>query len=767
MKYIHNHPRTAELLKSWKPGRLTIDTWHFFDDRGSYLQKSLQGLLYSIIHRIASFDNRLADVILPMYAAKSPILRDGWPLSDLQEALMLLLDQKELPVDLHIFLDALDEYGDPPEVIADFVTDLSSRRLSEFSRVKICFSSRPWNVFLTRFSDYPGLDIHEHTKGDIRQFARRMINSYDLVGDSPSAERRRDASHLLSDICERAEGVFLWVRLVSAELIKAHSHGASLAQLRELVLEFPQELEEYYTRTVHRVPESRRFDTFVMLEVVVRSSRLLSIEEFIGALECASCENLDQCIMRTSSQLSNPAFTRSAIHYLREYAGGLLEAVSINSSLFVQPMHQTVKDFLNAPGFLHRVLGAEANTVFENGHSFLAKYFIMQAVTRDCVTKTSTLGMFHAQSSESTTGVSQAKFIDSLPDHVIRQSYPNSSAPVFNSRMSFAVVADLRIYVWEKLTKQNVVNDNPSVSLLSCLTETAAMRCYLTIEDSWSALAYSDLSEMCRILLDFGANPFHTWQTLTPFESLFSPLRSFLPGGNHSSNETRAIAGLLLKNGQNPDAMFCSGRPLPGTRMTRRNFVQDIHNYVALFLADAEMSKLLLQHGASVNILDGNGRSPLDIVLGTDFSNITPGEHLKIHDKISVLLDHGGGITRHGENSLKAIQMSQSLKLPLISRLENVLRLTPSSQRHPNPAGQLPLPRSHHPPARGSTYGRSSSVKPSVSAPHLPNRRLEIRPSRKTTTTATASSKQSQGDGTRRLSTPLRTQYVNERTQTP
>jgi hypothetical protein len=101
---------------------------------------------------------------------------------------MVILNQKEHHVDLHIFLDALDEYGDPPEVIADFVNDLSSRPQSKFSRIKVCFSSRPWNIFLSRFSDYPGIDIQEHTKGDIRHYARSAIVNHNLIDDSKSFE---------------------------------------------------------------------------------------------------------------------------------------------------------------------------------------------------------------------------------------------------------------------------------------------------------------------------------------------------------------------------------------------------------------------------------------------------------------------------------------------------------------------------------------------------------------------------------------------------
>jgi hypothetical protein len=180
-----------------------------------------------------------------------------------------------------------------------------------------------------------------------------------------------------------------------------------------------------------------------MLEIAVRSSRLLSVQEFMGALSCASRESFDECMACLSSQWRQPASSETVRRRLREYGGGLLEVLHFNESCVVQLMHQTVKDFISTPGFIHRVLGADVNMVFENGHSFLAKYFIAQAVAtgrdrnlqailgpiQSYATEIALLGMYHAQLSESTTGVSQGNFFNSLTDHAIRQAYQTFSGP--------------------------------------------------------------------------------------------------------------------------------------------------------------------------------------------------------------------------------------------------------------------------------------------------------------------------------------------------
>jgi hypothetical protein len=137
--------------------------------------------------------------------------------------------------------------------------------------------------------------------------------------------------------------------------------------------------------------------------------------------------------------------------------------LDFDESSVVKLMHQTVKDFIGTPGFMHRALGAEVS----NGNSFLAKYFITQAMatgqhqnllpvpgpTPSRPTEIALLGMFHAQLSESTTGISQGKFFDSLTDHAVQRAYQNIPRTKINSRMSLAVIADLRLYICETLTK--------------------------------------------------------------------------------------------------------------------------------------------------------------------------------------------------------------------------------------------------------------------------------------------------------------------------
>jgi hypothetical protein len=756
MKYLHNHPRTSNI---WKPQRLLINAWFFFDDRGSYIQKSLEGLLHAILYRVTSSDKRLADTILPMYAEKRPDQRDTWPISELQQALILLLNQEELGLDLHLFLDALDEYGDPPEVIADFVADMSDRQ-TNFTKVKVCFSSRPWNVFLDRFGHCPGFSIHDHTKNDIRRFTRSIFIENELMTGSQISSENVDVMNLLSEIVRRAQGVFLWAKLVSTDLIRAYHEGASFAELRQLVSKFPEKLEDYYARIIDRLPQSRRFETFAMLEVVLRTNTSLSVEDFTGAIQCAPCETSNECAVNAAFKPCSPAALEKTTRYIRDCTGGLLEIIVITSGSVVEFMHQTVKHFISRPGFMRRLLGPEASEIRENGHSFLAKYYIAKTIASshvhdDYVLSNASLGMLHAHLSETTTGMSQRIFLDSLEDDSVAQGF--QKLLVVNSPMSLAVVADLRLYVRERLEELNTVNENASLSLLYCLTRFTVMRWNTLGRRPREVLKDLNPTEMCQMLLDFGADLGTRSESLTPFQALLAPDVELGAEGFPSSSQSRTVARVLMEQGQNPEEELNFGIRRLGWPRCR-----------AIHISDADMSKLLLEYGADVNALDGIGRTPLDIALSPNLETLEFGNRPeRVHDRISVLLDHGACITKNAEKHLgRCLDWLNEYNLS-ISQLDRFLvrleRGSPPASPEKRQSASLEQPklvRSHPNPALVLTAGQSASSRLSQKDTKLPKRPLRIWP--RWTSTTIAGPDRGEGDGIRRQPTSRSNRQVDE-----
>ncbi|OCL14829.1 hypothetical protein AOQ84DRAFT_276616, partial [Glonium stellatum] len=78
--------------------------------------------------------------------------------------------------------------------------------------LRICLASQPENVFKDAFQSCPGFAIHEFTTGDIRAYAEGRMQ--EELNRDLTEEGEVELNELIENVIERAQGVFLWVRLV-------------------------------------------------------------------------------------------------------------------------------------------------------------------------------------------------------------------------------------------------------------------------------------------------------------------------------------------------------------------------------------------------------------------------------------------------------------------------------------------------------------------------------------------------------------------------
>lgn len=84
---------------------------------------------------------------------------------------------------------------------------------------------------------------------------------------------------LLSDILGRAEGIFLWVRLVTDELCRGLTEGLALDELEAAIRRIPDDWQSFFRHILMKTFAShlesrskyRRRESFIILEVVLRS----------------------------------------------------------------------------------------------------------------------------------------------------------------------------------------------------------------------------------------------------------------------------------------------------------------------------------------------------------------------------------------------------------------------------------------------------------------------------------------------------------------
>jgi NACHT domain len=683
MKFLHADDRTREYMNNQTDGSWVASVWFFFYGRGSRIQKSFEGLLYSILHQVISQKEQLAQLILPLYTQMTEVQRKYWSLRDLKEAFDLIKNQITFPLRLYLFLDALDEYEGEFEMIVDFLKSITTDSPQSMTKINVCFSSRPWNVFVEEFDSCPGFSIHEWTQEDIRTFTRGRLmeqrSMRELLTSHPDT-REPGRLDLLSTIVTRASGVFLWVRLVVNELLRARKDGASPKELMGIVLETPTELEDYYNNIMQQLPLRYRLEGFIIFEILVRSNRALRLRQLARAIDSALCDTLQRSITELERGANSSAPLNDLLRRLQSRCGGLVEVVNGGANPFVQFMHQTVKELVGKPGFHNLILGRHISPLRQNGHSFLFKAHatslsllaetalvyrygtqlltshIMDlsqfAITDSPILSTAWEEMsLHARLSESTTGFSQKDFLDSINDDIV-QSWRAScrgelnGPPDLQTVMSFAVWADLRLYVKDRA---NLIHGDPQMPLLHVVVSRTVTSDGLSEHESVS------LGPMCRLLLSLGVDQDVLVGEQTAFQALIE--KSYLGSVRDSQGlvdlvytspypvgDSQRVIDLVyafLENGQDPNMN------LPRTYKSKR-----LHTCKAIHLSLPRVTKAFLAHGANVNALTSKGHTALDLSIRSTVKFASLDQFGNAIEKAMLLLNHGACLSEHGKRYL-------------------------------------------------------------------------------------------------------------------
>ncbi|KAI1140104.1 hypothetical protein F5Y05DRAFT_306974 [Hypoxylon sp. FL0543] len=440
MKFIYKDRRTSDLLSDWRGYSNYIRAGFFFHYRGSPIQKSFEGLLKSVLSQIISRSPSLSRFLWPLFDKES-LTPDDWSLQMLQRGFHRILVQEETPLHLCLFLDALDEYDGRLEFICKFLVDLAAIPPTPNKRIKVCFSSRPWDVFIHTFRCCHGFRIHDFTQEDIRDYCLGSIKEERL----PSVA----LENLIPDIVTRSRGVFLWVKLVVKDLAQVtRTSTLSEVDLKKQLESLPLELDSYYAEIIRRIPYVHRWKTYAMLEITVRFRGPLRPTALMFAVTCSESRTYQEALnsVQTLSGEKDSEFVDIVRRDSRRYCGGLIEVVSTDySAYYIQVLHQTVEEFVTNPKFKQIVLEDRARITVENGYAFLAKYAFSFSPEHPYFDKFAS--RVFARAYEQTSGRSMKVFLDSIPNDIL-QFYCSIPTP-----LAFAVAAGLRLYINESLTQ--------------------------------------------------------------------------------------------------------------------------------------------------------------------------------------------------------------------------------------------------------------------------------------------------------------------------
>ena len=262
MKYIVSHPQTKAGLQKWAGQYKLLSLHFFFWNVGTQLQKSHTGMLRSLLHSVLTQYHDLIPAVFPtLYADGIPISDDEPPsYIELKGAFERLKIRSATFLRICIFIDGADEFEGDHRDMSTFLCSIAS------SAIKVVVSSRPINACLNVFKHCPTLRLQDLTQDDMSVFIRDRLSLHSMMAEL-QAESPEKAATLKAEIREKAEGVFLWVRLVTGLLLRGLEDGDDLDDLLPKLRALPSDLRELYTRMMQKMPSDYQVQASQMFQI--------------------------------------------------------------------------------------------------------------------------------------------------------------------------------------------------------------------------------------------------------------------------------------------------------------------------------------------------------------------------------------------------------------------------------------------------------------------------------------------------------------------
>ena len=406
MKYALKHKTTKKLLKESHGGTWTLIPF-FFHDRGfAEVQKTVDGFLQELLFKLIFHHPDLVKVLYHIrlealeflldqqsyprsadasgletervtkvlelyneYCSTHPVF--PWSMHKIEEAFRAIIEQNQITLRVCLFIDALDEHSGNHGKLVKMLKEFATKGSTDTVHIKLCLASRPAPIFTTAFNAYPGFAIHEHTENDIEFYASGRIQS-ELTQDK-GTHNDVQLDELSADIVKKAEGVFIWVRLVVDELVERIVDGDTIPQLLGVLLTIPTELEDLYRRILSRIKPEYRRESYIIFQVMLSCVTSITLNELMAVLDVALGGEV--------AKMPQESMQRR----LYSRCGGLLQIKTTDlTRSYTDPgpiqsiefLHQTSKSFIQDTSNTRLLSEVGANVSTRDGRISLLKFCI-------------------------------------------------------------------------------------------------------------------------------------------------------------------------------------------------------------------------------------------------------------------------------------------------------------------------------------------------------------------------------------------------------
>jgi hypothetical protein len=275
MKFLADHERTDQALGEWAKGagKRIVKAKFYFWHGGTTMQKSQEGLLQSLLYQtLRQCPELVPKASSSRWHADEEFHRnpDPWEYDELSQALKAIVAEGELSARFCFFIDGLDEYeGEDRSGLLKVLENFASS-----DSVKLCVSSRPWTVFVNSYGPYEDrkLMLQDLTKPDMDKYVKGMLEQNDLfkrlAGKEPQAWR------IVSEVREKADGVFLWVFLVVRSLLRGMEEENDLKTLERRLRDLPSDLEKYFKHMIDTIDKLHQEHTAGAFQLAIHAAPL-------------------------------------------------------------------------------------------------------------------------------------------------------------------------------------------------------------------------------------------------------------------------------------------------------------------------------------------------------------------------------------------------------------------------------------------------------------------------------------------------------------
>ncbi|EGX97073.1 hypothetical protein CCM_01732 [Cordyceps militaris CM01] len=256
IRYLFQHPATAQCLASWSgDAQPVLVAGFFFWTSGSREQRSQTGLLRSLLHQFLAAHPAYTAAAFPALWARLRTMptkarvqvRLDWTVEELLPAFRAFIRAASAAMKICLFVDGMDEFEGDHAVLIDLFRSVATGPGSH--QVKMCLSSRPWAVFADAFAfAVPNLKLQELTYGDMQRYVSEMLRQNSDMRATLDRDPA-DGARFVEALVDRADGVFLWVRLAVEKILERSSARADgVEALAAQLVALPAELDDLFAQ---------------------------------------------------------------------------------------------------------------------------------------------------------------------------------------------------------------------------------------------------------------------------------------------------------------------------------------------------------------------------------------------------------------------------------------------------------------------------------------------------------------------------------------